>query len=184
MSEAQSSRRRMLSIEQIDNGVAEVAAAAAAEGVPLVLIGGVAMHHYGSDRFTADLDFAAPRALAALPPENTLSFGGYQAQTRGGVPVNLIIRDDEFNEVVEEALEVPRRIEGVPAPVVSPEYLLAMKMVARRPKDLVDLAALLDLRVVDEAKTLRIVRRLLGAYAAQDLRSHLEEANRRRDRGG
>ena len=72
----------------------------------------------------------------------------------------------------------------MPAPVVSPEYLLAMKMVARRPKDLFDLAALLDLRVVDEAKALRIVRRLLGAYAAQDLRSHIEEANWRRQRGG
>jgi hypothetical protein len=176
MADSQSSRRRMLNVDQIDNAITEIAAACAAEGVSAVLIGGVAMHHYGSDRFTADVDFAARQPLAALPASNDLSFGGYQAQTPSGVPVAWVIRNDDFADLFAEATEYPRRLEGVPVPVVSPEYLVAMKMVARRPKDLLDLQALLTLGVVDNTKALGIVKRLLGAYAAEDLRSHIAEA--------
>ena len=180
MSDSQSLRPRMLSVEQIDQAVTEIAAAAQREGVPLLLIGGVAMSHYGSDRFTADVDFASDRALKALPVERPLSFGGYQGHTSRGVPVEWVIRTDDYEAVFSEAIRHPRNLERVEAPVVSPEYLVAMKMVARRPKDLLDVAALLGFGVVDTEKALRITKRLLGAYAADDLRSHIEEAEWRR----
>jgi hypothetical protein len=99
--------------------------------------------------------------------------------------VDWIVRSDDYQELYEEALRNPRWIEGVPVPVVAPEYLLAMKMVARRRKDELDVETLLELGVVDTEKALKLVKRLLGAYAADDLRAHLQMAewNRLRAKG-
>jgi hypothetical protein len=126
------------------------------------------------------VDFASVQPLGALPAERPLSFGGYQTHTAKGVPVNWIIRADEYEDIFTEAIQRPRNLDGVDAPVVSPEYLVAMKLLARRPKDLLDLAALLSFGVVDADKALRITKRLLGAYAADDLRSHIDGAERQR----
>lgn len=175
----------MLSIEQIDAGVVEVATLSKLRGIPVLLVGGVAMQHYGSDRFTADLDFAASEEMPGLPREEPLSFGGYQSHTPSGVPVDWILRDDDYRVVFEEALHHPRRVPDLAVPIVSPEYLVAMKLVARRRKDELDLETLLGLGVVDTEKALRLVKRLLGAYAADDLKAHVELAawNRSRGRG-
>jgi hypothetical protein len=178
------SRRKMLSVEQIDAAVAEVGDLAASAGARILLVGGVALNHYGSDRFTADVDFVADQPIAALPAESPLSFGGYQSHTSQGVAVDLILRDDDFTAIYEEALLHPRRLAGVPVPVVSPEYLVLMKMVARRPKDELDLETLLGLGVVDIDKTRRMVRRLLGAYAVADLDSAVQMAAWRREKPG
>lgn len=177
------SKRKMLSVEQIDLAVGEVGELAQQAGVRVLLVGGVAMHHYGSDRFTADVDFAADGPVPELAAETPLSFGGYQSHTPGGVPVDLILRDDDFKAIFEEALLHPRRIEGVAVPVVSPEYLVLMKMVARRPKDELDLEALLGLGVVDVDKARGMVRRLLGAYAVGDLDAVVQMAEWRRGKG-
>jgi len=53
--------------------------------------------------------------IDALPNESPLSLSGYQSHTPSGVAVDLIMRDDDYAEVFEEALEYPRKIEGVPA---------------------------------------------------------------------
>ncbi len=163
------SKRKMLSVDQIDAAISEVGNLARQSGVRVMLVGGVAMHHYGSDRFTADIGFVSDGPVPELAMETPLSFGGYQSHTPSGVPVDLIMRDDDFKAIFEEALLYPRRIEGVDVPVVSPEYLVLMKMVARRPKDELDLEALLGLGVVDVDKARKMVRRLLGAYAVADL---------------
>lgn len=176
-------RRRMLSLEEIHAGLAEVASLAREAQVSIALVGGVALYHYGSDRLTADIDFAAARHLASLPEEAPLSFGGYQSRTPGGVPVDWIVRDDDYAELFAEAVEYARDMDGVPVPVASPEYLVAMKMVARRKKDAADLDTLLLSGTVDFAKARRIVRRLLGPYAAEDLDSAAAEAKWRHDTG-
>jgi hypothetical protein len=173
----------MLSPEQMDRGAAEVAAAARAEGVRVLLVGGVAMAHYGSDRFTGNLDVVADRALGALPRERELPFGGYQSRTPSGVPASVILRADDYTDVFKDALLHGRTVEGLALPLVSAEHLVAMKLLARRPKDLLDLATLVTLNAFDEAKALRIVKSLLGAYAAEDLRSHIREARWRAERG-
>lgn len=179
MSGSPSLRPRLLGLAQIDQAVAEVAAAAEDEAVPLLLIGGVALGHYGSDRFTANVDLASLRPLRALPLEQPLSFGGYRSQSSAGVPVSWVVRSDDYEAVFREAIDNPRTLARVPAPVVRPEYLVAMKMVARRPKDRLDLADLLSFDVVDIDEALRIIKRLLGVYAADDLRLHVAEAERR-----
>ena len=147
-------KKKMLSTAEIEQGIDEVAVLAKAEGVSVILVGGVAMHHYGSDRFTADLDFASAGPLSSLPVESLLVFGGYQSHTPSGVPVDWIVRSDDYKNVFEEALAHPMHAEELAVPVVAPEYLVAMKMVARRRKDEVDLEMLLELGVVDEAKAL------------------------------
>lgn len=122
----------MLSSVEIDRALAEVAVLAKLSDVKIVLVGGVALYQYGSDRLTSDLDFAASGPIESLPNEKSLSFGGYQSHTPSGVAVDLILRADDYAEVYEEALEYPRKIEGVPVPVASPEHLVLMKMIARR----------------------------------------------------
>ena len=175
--------KKMLSPAQIEAGLEEIGQLAQRSQVSVVLVGGVAMQAYGSDRFTVDIDVAASGVIAELPPETPLSFGGYQSHTPSGVPVDVIVRNDPFARVFREAIRHPRRFSELPLGVVSPEYLVLMKMVARRRKDELDLEVLLGLGVVDRDKALKLATRILGAYAADDLRSHIQTADWNRERG-
>lgn len=176
-------RKRFLDQSEIDAGIAEVADLAARERVAILLVGGCALHYYGSDRLTADIDFAAEREIPGLPGEKRLTFGGIQSHTPSGVPVDWIVRADDYAAVYEEALQHPRRLPDLPVPIVSPEYLVAMKMVARRKKDAADLETLVLSGTVDIDKARRIVKRLLGAYAAEDLDAVVAEAEWHQRRG-
>lgn len=169
--------RRLLGSDDIERGLGEVASIAAQEGLPVLLIGGVALHYYGSERLTVDLDIVAQ---APLPPgledEGPLGFGGSKTHTPSGVPLDWIARTDDFSTVFDEALNYGRRFEGVPVPVASPEYLAAMKLLAGRDKDNLDLLTLLQSGEVDLPKARRIIKRLLGAYAAKDFDTRVAEA--------
>ncbi len=175
-------RRRMLDQADIELAILEVAALAAQHGVHVALAGGVALQHYGSDRFTADLDVLASAAVPGLPRQESLSFGGYSSTTPSGVAVDLIQRDDELKRVYAEALEFARRPAGMAMPVISPEYAFVMKMMAGRPKDNADLETLLDLGVLDLDKLRRLVKRLLGLFAAKELENLVRQWEWRRGR--
>lgn len=151
---------------------------ARAENLRVLLIGGVAMRYYGSERLTVDLDVASSGMPArGLPREGVRTFGGMKTRTPSGVPLDWVVREDDFAPVFAEALEQGQRaIEGVPIDVVSPEYLAAMKMIAGRDRDDLDLIFLLQSGEVDVGKARRIIKRLLGAYAAQDFDSRVAEA--------
>lgn len=159
-------RARMLDQAEIDAALHEVAAIARAEGVRVALAGGVALQRLGSTRFTADVDFVAEGPLKPLPTLKRLTFGGYVSRTPGGVPVDVIVRSDDYATLYQEALEHARRDGEVY--VVGPEYLAAMKLVARRAKDRADLEFMVLERVFNLAKARRIIRRHLGAYALED----------------
>ena len=175
-------KKQMLSSAEIAAALTEMAALANGSGTKILLVGGVALYQYGSDRLTSDLDFAVSGPIDALPNESPLSFGGYQSHTPSGVAVDLIMRDDDYAEVFAEALEYPRKIEGVPVPVASPEYLVLMKMVARRKKDALDLDMLLESGNVDVAKARRLIKRLLGAFAVDDFDTTLQMAEWQRSK--
>lgn len=175
--------KRMLSPAQIEVGLLEIADIAKRANVRVILIGGVALQAYGCDRFTVHLDVAAEGRLPELAEESPLSFGGYQSHTPSGVPVDVILRNDAFARVYREALKHPRHFPDLPLGVVSPEFLTLMKMVARRTKDDSDLETLLGLGIVDEPKAVRLATRLLGAYAADDLRALIDVAAWKRSRG-
>lgn len=177
-----SKRVQHLSSAQLDEAVAEVALAAKAEGVQIALIGGVALHFYGSDRLTTDIDFAASDLIDDLPRGPELSFGGEQTQTSNGIPVDLIIRSDRWAPLYEAAIETAKRVPGSKALVARPEYILAMKMQARRPKDEFDLAFLLSNSVINVKSARKVVEEYLGNYAEEELDSLIEEFEWKRSR--
>jgi hypothetical protein len=74
------------------------------------------------------------------------------------------------------------RDEGLPLRVVTPEYLLALKMAAARDKDVFDVKYLLGSGVVDLKVARGIVREFLGKYAARELDARAAEVEWRRGR--
>jgi hypothetical protein len=165
----------MLDQADIQVALLEVCEAARAAGRKVALAGGVALQRLGSDRFTSDVDFIADAPLPGYPERLQLSFGGYGTTTRNGVKVDLIIRDDAYRALYEEAL-LYARVSADGVPIVSPEYLAAMKLVARRGKDRADLQFMIAAKAFDVPKARRIIKRTLGAYAAEDFDAFVQVA--------
>jgi len=136
-----------------------------------------------SDRLTKNIDFAANRLLDGLAAQSSLNFGGIKATTASGVPVDLVVRDDKYRALYEAAVEHATRVEGVPVSVVSGEYLIAMMMVAGRPKDDADLELLIAEGGVDLERAKAVVSEHLGPYALDELERYNDEVAWRRSRG-
>jgi hypothetical protein len=163
-------------------GVAEQAEVAGDDEVAIV--GGLAMQVWGSPRLTADLDVIAASDLDY--EGEPLSFGG--VRTREGteekpIDLDVIVRDDEWTELYQDALENAIEVTDVPLPVVIPEFLVPMKMVAGRPRDEGDVRYLVLREDFDQKKAEDIVREHLGPYAVRELRAIVEEAKWRKSRG-
>jgi hypothetical protein len=178
-----SQTKKFLSPEQLALALAEIAEIAHHEGIAPVLIGGFAMQLYGSDRLTGDLDVAAATPISALPTEKTLSFGGQRTTAPSGVPVDVVVRDDELNELYNAAIDSAMNMQGVPVPVVSPDYLAAIKMAARRDRDTADLEFLILSDQLDLPHVRRIVKHHLGWYAAEEFDLIVDEARWKHERG-
>ena len=176
-----SKRKKLLSVDEIDEAVAELARAAKLEGVRVALHGGVAMQFYGSPRLTSDVDILADDEIMSLPNMGHLTFGGQKTCTSNGAAVDVIVRSDDWADLYEAALDTAGRIKGVPMRVVRPEYMAAIKMAAHRPKDQDDLAFLIT-EGLDLKKTRRVVSKYLGRYAAMEFDSLAAEAFWRKKR--
>jgi hypothetical protein len=176
-------RVKYLDPKEIDETLAEVAEIVRSEGVDVAVVGGVAMMVYGSDRLTKDVDVATSdrECPSGFVEVRRLSFGGIVARTPGGRVVDLILRDDEYEDLYNAAVDASRD-EGLPLPVVTPEYLLALKMAAARDKDVMDVKYLLGSGVVDLKVARGIVRDFLGEYAARELDSLSAEVEWRKGR--
>jgi hypothetical protein len=131
---------------------------------------------------TADVDVAVERLLDGLPRGQALSFGG-EATKLGRVPVDVVVRDDKWRRLYADVIDGAVRVRGVALRVASPEHLVAMKMVAGRPRDEVDLGFLLASGEVDLARARRIVEEFLGPFAVDELDRFADEAVWRKDRG-
>ena len=168
-------RKRFLDPAAIEDAIAEVAELARESGVEVALIGGVAMELLGSDRMTSDVDFACSGLLEHVQIRGSLSFGGVAVLTSRGHPVDLVVRNDAYAGLYEEALESAVLEPGLPVKVVLPRYLAAMKMAAGRDKDESDLKTLIRLGVVTFDDMVDVVRRHLGEYAVRELRGVFDE---------
>lgn len=144
------------------------------------IVGGLAMQIWGSPRLTADIDVIADDDLGY--EGEPLTFGGVRTR-EGGVKLDVIVRSDEWEDLYAGALKEAVEVEGVPMPVVTPEFLVAMKMVAGRPKDEIDVRYLVLLKDFDTARAERIARDYLGPYGVKELRAITAEAEWRRSRG-
>lgn len=121
----------------------QVAITADKENAKWALIGGIAMHIYGSDRMTSDVDVISAQALS-LTAERPLSFGGERYRSKVGdkdVAVDWIVRDDEAKPFYAGALRDAVEIAGVP--IITPEWLVILKYLAGRFKDQQDAVFLL-----------------------------------------
>lgn len=170
--------RKLLSPEEIEKAIVEVVRLSKAEHVTVALAGGCAMFVYGSTRLTTDVDFLASKVLQALPAGRVLSFGGEATVTSSGVPIDLIVRSDRYRGLYDAALDGAKTVifQGVRVRVVTAEYMVALKLVAARPKDELDLAFLVVEGGVDITKTKKIVEKHLGIFAVDELERDIELA--------
>jgi hypothetical protein len=165
---------KFLDPARVNTALSEVATATRKDGVRVALVGGVALQLYGSDRFTTDLDVVAsgyPDPNGALPTKGVLTFGGVQSEASNGVPVDLIIRDDERTDLYDAALENAQRVPGVPVPVVTLPYLGAMKLASGRAKDIQDLEFILRSNPKLFKQIRKLVTKYLGEFEAEELDS-------------
>lgn len=172
--------KRLLSPEALEEAAAEVVELAEEQDVAVVLVGGLAMQWYGSSRLTGDIDFAAQKRLRGIPRGRPLAFGGDATKASNGVPLDLIVRRDDFRALYEAAIDdggmVMLTADNKTIPVARPEYLAAMKMVAGRPKDEEDLRHLISYRSLNMNVTKRLIREHLGPYAVKEFDLFCEEA--------
>lgn len=172
---AKRTKIKFLNPDDIEETISEIAAIAIRNRVNTALVGGVAMSVYGSDRLTKDVDVACrDEYLPELKQLKELSFGGFSTKSLSGHPVDVIVRNDAYRPLYAAAIE-DAHDEGLPLPVVSPEYLAALKMAAARDKDMFDLETLFRLGVLNLDKTRSIIKQYLGEYAAREWDSLVAE---------
>jgi hypothetical protein len=161
------------------------------EGVRAAVCGGLALHFYGFTRATKDVDFVAANTLA-LPSVRPLAFGGecYLVKLREQeIPIDWIVRDDDYQELYQAALS-----DAVPTDkgflLVTPEWMVILKMFAGRGKDEIDLLWLLRAdELVDRQQVIALLRQHLGraaAFPAQEMEGYFLQADlmRARDERG
>jgi hypothetical protein len=117
---------------------------AAQEEIDWAVAGGLAMHLYGSPRLTKDVDIIASQDLS-LTPQHRLHFGGSSYTLQVGkyvVQVDWIVRRDGYQKyyraALREAIELTNGLR-----LVTPEWLVILKLNAGRQKDLDDIVFLL-----------------------------------------
>jgi hypothetical protein len=117
---------------------------AAQEEVGWALAGGLAMHLYGSPRLTKEVDIIASNHLS-LTPKHRLRFGGSNYTLQIGkyeVPIDWIVRNDGYEKyyraALQEAIRLPNGMR-----VVTPAWLVILKLNAGRQKDYDDIVFLL-----------------------------------------
>lgn len=158
-------KKKWITPDEIDWAIDLMKSISETQGIVSVLIGGVAMQSYGSPRLTKDIDFAvdaafeSPDVLSILGPIN---FGGNAYISAAGAQIDAILRNDEYTALYEEALANHVTTEdGVP--IVTPEYLAAMKFAANEPKHTLDLQWLIKQPgLLDLAKVRNLIYRHVG----------------------
>ena len=135
------------------NKIAEIAKKQAVEWA---LVGGVAMHLYGSSRLTKDVDVIASKVLD-LDSEKNLGFGGRRYQVKIGkkeIPIDWIVRNDTARKFYEQALRQAHKLSNG-LPIITPEWLVILKYIAGRFKDQQDAVFLLKQKNLVSRKTVR-----------------------------
>jgi hypothetical protein len=108
------------------------------------LVGGIAMHLYGSPRLTKDVDVIASSVLN-LESEKNLGFGGKRYQVSLGklkVPIDWIVRNDTAKKFYQTALREAHKLPSG-LPIITPEWMIILKYIAGRFKDQQDAVFLL-----------------------------------------
>ena len=145
--------------------------------VPHAFGGALALAYHAEPRATIGIDVnvfvpaaQGERVLAPLERLGADADGALGAISRDGqvrvmwgrTPVDLFFSDDPFHDAVDVAARTVPFGDGV-IRVLSPEHLTVCKVVFDRPKDWVDIDAMVDLGTrIDTAEVLRWVGRIAG----------------------
>jgi hypothetical protein len=155
----------------------------------------------GFPRATADLDVTV--LLGATPTSHLvaalgrrgfkLGFGdaAFVAATRvipvvhkpTGFPVDVVLGGPGLEELFASAAEQVK-VGRLLVPVATATHLVVMKVLAGRPKDIEDAAALLAVQAdrIDVKELSELTRELAAALAEDDVLEHLREATKRASR--
>lgn len=137
------------------------------ENIEWALVGGIAMYLYGSPRLTKDVDIIASN-FVSLEANAPLTFGGNNYIIEVGkykVAVDWIVRNDGYakyyNAALTDAVVFPNGIK-----LISPEWLVILKMFAGRQKDYDDAVFLLKEKdLVNRPKVKENVVKIAGEDA-------------------
>ena len=147
-------------------------------GIRHAICGGVAVGAYGHIRATKDVDFLVGDEafilhgkLVTFAPGVTWAIEGIPTDM---VPLSPPDKPSENLSFMEEEVNDPYELDGMP--LVSPEALVVMKLVAHRSKDLDDVAALLDAGATKKSKVVAYLKE----KDREDLLPWLEDAEERR----
>ncbi len=147
----------------------KIAETAEKENVKWALVGGVAMHLYGSPRLTKDVDVIAS-AILDLEWERNLGFGGKRFQIKIGkkdIPIDWIVRNDTARKFYEQALQEAHKLSSG-LPIITPEWMIILKYIAGRFKDQQDAVFLLKQKKLVNRRLIRqkIIETAGGEYWA------------------
>jgi hypothetical protein len=166
--------KKFLGPAEIQSAISEVATQAENEGAEVALIGGVALQLYGSDRMTKDIDFVGDREFEGLRDQAPLGIGGFKGKTSRGVQVDVLIGGD-YPTLRQAALEEAPFIEELDVKVATLEHILALKLVAGRAKDELDMRTIFMLGGADLDRARSIISKHVGKYAVGDFNSLVDE---------
>ncbi len=175
--------------------LADLARAFDALGISWYLFGAQAAIVYGVARLTADVDVTAFVPAGAGPAWlDTIEAHGFQrrfldakftehsrvipmAHRATGLPVDIVLAGPGLEEQFLERT-APLTIDGVAVPVIEVSDLVILKVLAGRPKDLDDLAALLRIQRgrIDTARVRDVLGALEAALGQSDLLRTFEAA--------
>jgi hypothetical protein len=151
----------------------------ALDGVPHAFGGALALAYYAEPRATIDIDvnvFVPPSRfatvldplaalgvdVAATAVEELIQRDGQVRVMWGNTPIDLFFAYDDFHAAAARACRPVPFADGT-IPILSAEHLLVCKSIFDRPKDWVDIAAMLDAgTALDPAEVLRWVGRIAG----------------------
>ena len=139
-----SNPHQMIDTETGLEALDKIAETAKIQSIEWALVGGVAMHLYGSPRLTKDVDVIAS-AILNLESDRNLGFGGKRYHIKVGkkdVPIDWIVRNDAARKFYEQALKQAHPLK-TGLPIVTPEWMIILKYIAGRFKDQQDAVFLL-----------------------------------------
>ena len=147
----------MISTDTGVEAVQEISKLAYQEEIAWAVAGGLAMHLYGSERLTKDVDIIASKNLSLIP-DHQLTFGGSSYTLQVGkyaVQIDWLVRNDGYRKYYEaalrEAIEFPNGLR-----IVTPEWLVILKINAGRQKDLDDIVFLLKQKKMVDRPTIKM----------------------------
>lgn len=142
------------------------------DGIPWVVVGGVATRAYMPERKTMDMDILVHANDGAEVMERLQAAGyeivsplvvpGYLTRSPKGIELDVIFGKEKW---VREALSQPN-VDRANYPTIPLPYLVLMKLKANRGRDVGDMSTMLGLATPQERDQ---VRRVVAKYSPEDV---------------